>query len=175
MTRYDPFVETIGPAYEAPPPAPCPDCECCTAALCRAGRLMLLGCLGSLDCSDIEAQDRVFDCPCSAETTPATAAHLAARIREARRLRIAAETRPVVGALTAAGRPPSWWRVTFAGMAVIHLGHGRTLIRPRWSLWQWSSTDGVTEAHGRLLPSSTVVSPEDVAEAVAWLDLSGGW
>jgi hypothetical protein len=55
-----------------PAPGACPDCECCTARLCATGRESWRGCAAYSTEAD---RATVADCPCSAATTPGTAAH----------------------------------------------------------------------------------------------------
>ncbi|QNT94847.1 hypothetical protein HEP81_04574 [Streptomyces griseofuscus] len=72
------FHEPFGPEYVRPKQADCPNCPCCSAALCERGRADVSRCEGHT--SD-ETRPTVADCPCSAETTPGTMAWHMARIR----------------------------------------------------------------------------------------------
>lgn len=67
MTLLEPFgVDYLRPAQDA-----CPNCPCCSAALCRRGRRDVLECSGH---TDPVARSTVAGCPCSAATTEGTAA-----------------------------------------------------------------------------------------------------
>lgn len=67
MTLLEPFgVDYLRPAQDA-----CPNCPCCSAALCRRGRRDFLECSGH---TDAESRSTVAGCPCSAATTEGTAA-----------------------------------------------------------------------------------------------------
>ncbi|MDX2645073.1 hypothetical protein PV341_16170 [Streptomyces sp. PA03-1a] len=70
-------VETFGPEYVQPARQVCPDCPCCTAALCARGRTTVSACAGS---TPAEHRPTVDGCPCSAESTTGTAAWHAAKI-----------------------------------------------------------------------------------------------
>lgn len=63
-----------------PEAEPCPDCPCCSARLCEAGRQNALGCALLCDGNDWST---VRDCPCSAATTEGTAAHRIRRLAQA--------------------------------------------------------------------------------------------
>ncbi len=78
MSMHEPF----GPIYEQPVAADCPDCPCCTTRLCEQGRASAFGCVGSLAFRDPDLVERVAACPCSAETTPGSAASRAAKRTE---------------------------------------------------------------------------------------------
>ncbi|MFF0092785.1 hypothetical protein ACFYSF_22870 [Streptomyces canus] len=80
MTMYcdGPVHEPFGPEYVRPQNADCPDCECCTAALCAKGRANVTECAGNVDG---EMKERVANCPCSAESTRGTLAWRAGMIR----------------------------------------------------------------------------------------------
>lgn len=80
----DPFPEPFGPEYVRPANPDCPNCPCCTAPLCEKGRTNPLG--GCATYANTDARETVRGCPCSAETTPGTAAHRAAEIRARKRL-----------------------------------------------------------------------------------------
>ncbi|PWI16066.1 hypothetical protein DI272_19240 [Streptomyces sp. Act143] len=71
--------EPFGPEYVRPQNAGCPDCSCCTAALCAVGRASVSECVGHVD--DAETIARVTGCPCSAEFTRGTIAWRAGMIR----------------------------------------------------------------------------------------------
>jgi len=71
--------EPFGPEYVRPKNQDCPDCECCTAALCEKGRASISECAGHVDDEDLIEQ--VTDCPCSAEATPGTLSWRAGMIR----------------------------------------------------------------------------------------------
>lgn len=82
MSMYDddgPVHEPFGPEYVRPANPDCPDCACCTAALCAKGRASLSECSGQVD--DEELLERVTGCPCSAESTRGTLSWRAAMIR----------------------------------------------------------------------------------------------
>ncbi|MFJ1606946.1 hypothetical protein ACIOHS_26785 [Streptomyces sp. NPDC088253] len=81
MSMYDdgPVHEPFGPEYVRPKNADCPDCDCCTAALCAKGRASISECSGHVD--DAELLERVTGCPCSAESTRGTLSWRAAMIR----------------------------------------------------------------------------------------------
>ncbi|MEV6565943.1 hypothetical protein [Streptomyces kronopolitis] len=70
--------EPFGPEYVWPPQKDCPNCECCTIDLCDRGRDSVMAC-ASL--TPAEHQATVHGCPCSAATTPHTAAWRAAQVR----------------------------------------------------------------------------------------------
>lgn len=73
------YVEPFGPEYVRPAGAPCPDCECCTAALCARGRASVLRCVNHVDAEELK--ESVRECPCSAESTRGTLAWRAAMVR----------------------------------------------------------------------------------------------
>ncbi|WP_327384997.1 hypothetical protein [Streptomyces sp. NBC_01207] len=73
--------EPFGPEYVRPKPAACPDCQCCTAALCERGRSSVMECLGLT----ADHRDVVRGCPCSGELTAGTASWRIGRLRAARR------------------------------------------------------------------------------------------
>ncbi|WTW95463.1 hypothetical protein OG216_19670 [Streptomycetaceae bacterium NBC_01309] len=73
--------ESFGPEYVRPPQADCPDCDCCSAALCAKGRSSLMQCLGHVA---TDLRGTVANCACSAETTKHTASWRAAHIRATR-------------------------------------------------------------------------------------------
>lgn len=73
------MTETFGPEYVKPAPRDCPDCPCCSAALCEKGRTNVQACVALA--SRAEARPVVTGCPCSDETTRGTAAWRAARYR----------------------------------------------------------------------------------------------
>jgi hypothetical protein len=77
--------EPFGPIYEPPDPSDCPDCPCCTRQLCEQGREHAFRCVGLLAFRSPDLVKRVAACPCSAATTPGTAAHRAAQARAAKR------------------------------------------------------------------------------------------
>lgn len=58
-----PFHDPLGPAYVRPIPASCPDCGCCTRALCEKGRANPPGCVGSTNAPD-QIRRKVAECPC---------------------------------------------------------------------------------------------------------------
>ncbi|MFJ6561999.1 hypothetical protein ACIQMV_19485 [Streptomyces sp. NPDC091412] len=78
MSYDEPFHEPFGPQYVRPPQGPCPNCPCCTAALCERGRASVLECAGH---AGDEHKATVRHCPCSAESTRGTLAWRAAMIR----------------------------------------------------------------------------------------------
>ncbi|MEW2568417.1 hypothetical protein [Streptomyces sp. NPDC047070] len=71
--------EPFGPEYVRPANADCPDCPCCTNALCVKGRASLWRCAGHV--GDESLKQTVAGCPCSAETTRGTLAWRALRVR----------------------------------------------------------------------------------------------
>ncbi|PSK52405.1 hypothetical protein B0E38_04731 [Streptomyces sp. 111WW2] len=74
MTMIEPF----GVDYVRPAPAPCPDCDCCSAALCERGRTSTFRCAGLAQ----EAHRAlVYGCPCSSALTRGTHAWRLDRIR----------------------------------------------------------------------------------------------
>lgn len=77
MTMIEPF----GVDYVRPEEPPCPDCPCCTAALCRRGRVCLHGCQGL---TPEVCRALVYNCPCSSRLTPGTHAWRLDRIRVTR-------------------------------------------------------------------------------------------
>ncbi|MDQ1018802.1 hypothetical protein [Streptomyces afghaniensis] len=81
MTMYDdaPVHEPFGPIYVRPANPDCPDCDCCTAALCAKGRASVSECSGHVD--DESLVDRVTGCPCSAESTRGTLSWRAGMVR----------------------------------------------------------------------------------------------
>ena len=55
------MTETFGPEYVKPAPRECPDCPCCSLALCEKGRTSLQECRGhpqSLESSAARASTR---------------------------------------------------------------------------------------------------------------------
>ncbi|WP_405759536.1 hypothetical protein OG234_13590 [Streptomyces sp. NBC_01420] len=56
----------------------CPDCDCCTAALCARGRVRVHCCAGS---APAECKTTVYGCPCSSRLTRGTHAWRAERHR----------------------------------------------------------------------------------------------
>ncbi|MER6976011.1 hypothetical protein [Streptomyces carpinensis] len=70
--------EPFGPEYVRPKQADCPNCPCCTEALCKRGRTNVIGCAGHVDPDNHQT---VLNCPCAAEETPGTMAWHMARIR----------------------------------------------------------------------------------------------
>ncbi|MFZ3595117.1 hypothetical protein [Streptomyces sp. BH104] len=78
MTETD---ERFGPQYVRPQQKDCPDCGCCTAALCERGKNSFLECRGH---TPQELQETVLGCPCSAATTRHTAAWRLAHVRATR-------------------------------------------------------------------------------------------
>ncbi|MEU1853648.1 hypothetical protein ABZ499_31390 [Streptomyces sp. NPDC019990] len=83
MSMYDdgPTHEPFGPEYIRPANPDCPDCGCCTAALCAKGRASVSECAGHVDNAELIA--RVTGCPCSAESTRGTLSWRAAMVRAA--------------------------------------------------------------------------------------------
>lgn len=75
------MTETFGPEYVRPRQADCPNCTCCSGALCERGRSSTMQCFGL---TPEEHRETVRDCPCSAATTRGTHAHKAALIRVTR-------------------------------------------------------------------------------------------
>lgn len=78
--------EPFGPEYVRPPKADCPDCPCCTAALCQTGRTSVLQCRGHVAQEELRAT--VANCPCSAESSTGT---LAWRVMQVRAVSLATE------------------------------------------------------------------------------------
>lgn len=72
------YDEPFGPEYVRPANADCPDCVCCTTALCERGRASVMKCAGHVDGPHRET---VRECPCSAESTRGTLSWRAAKIR----------------------------------------------------------------------------------------------
>ncbi|MCM1964907.1 hypothetical protein [Streptomyces sp. G1] len=70
--------EPFGPDYEEPPAAraDCPNCGCCSARLCQAGRDNVQACVGLT----AAYPERVRDCPCSSDLTAGTLAWRRARV-----------------------------------------------------------------------------------------------
>lgn len=68
MTRWidDPTLEAPdGHRWVKPAPDDCPNCGCCTARLCEAGRESALGCIGRTNETDPVTRHRIAHCPCS--------------------------------------------------------------------------------------------------------------
>lgn len=128
---YEPF----GPEYVRPAPPPCPNCPCCSAALCQKGANSVMQCHGHVDPAMVAT---VSACPCSAETTRGTHAWRAAQIRVVTHatqhplpktaehvLRALAggesfqdptdELRGLHARRYADGEPEGWWRITLLG------------------------------------------------------------
>ncbi|MFF5968161.1 hypothetical protein ACFY64_31460 [Streptomyces collinus] len=80
MSMYDdgPVHEPFGPEYVRPANPACPDCDCCSAALCALGRASVMECKGS---TEGDAVERVANCPCSAESTRGTLSWRAGMVR----------------------------------------------------------------------------------------------
>jgi hypothetical protein len=74
-----PFHEPFGPEYVQPVNADCPNCACCTAALCAKGRNSISECAGHV--SDPVLTEQVTGCPCSAESTQGTLSWRAGMVR----------------------------------------------------------------------------------------------
>ncbi|MFE4329702.1 hypothetical protein ACFRQM_09620 [Streptomyces sp. NPDC056831] len=72
------MTETFGPEYVRPAQDDCPNCPCCTAALCAKGRTTILECYG-LTRDDV--RDNVRGCPCSSEETRGTASWRHGKLR----------------------------------------------------------------------------------------------
>lgn len=77
MTHDDVF-DSFGPEYVRPQNPDCPDCLCCTAALCERGRASVQRCAGHVDDGH---RSTVAGCPCSAESTHGSLAWRMLRIR----------------------------------------------------------------------------------------------
>ncbi len=74
----DASAERFGPEYVRPANADCPNCLCCTAALCERGRASFLMCTGHVD----DAHRAVVAlCPCSSQSATGSLAWQAMRIR----------------------------------------------------------------------------------------------
>jgi hypothetical protein len=99
-----PFPEPFGPDYVRPEGPPCPDCACCTARLCEAGREVTGGC-GHVGGTN---RDVVLACPCG--TAPGSVDALGREVRDV--LRSIPESRRL-GVSTAA---------RMAGRRAIHAG-----------------------------------------------------
>ncbi|MGW3735206.1 hypothetical protein [Streptomyces sp. NPDC005148] len=73
---------TLTESFEAesvrPAQTDCPDCGCCTAALCEKGQTVIVECFGL---THEDTRDNVRGCPCSSETTHGTAAWRAGKLR----------------------------------------------------------------------------------------------
>ncbi|MFI9026383.1 hypothetical protein [Streptomyces sp. NPDC053560] len=76
--------EPFGPEYVKPKGKDCPNCLCCTQALCERGRNSVLECAGH---TTAELREVVFGCPCSAARTPKTASWRASQVRATRMAR----------------------------------------------------------------------------------------
>lgn len=76
--------EPFGPEYVKPQGKDCPDCLCCTEALCERGRNSVLECAGH---TPAEHHATVSGCPCSAAKTPKTASWRASQVRVTRMAR----------------------------------------------------------------------------------------
>lgn len=59
-------------SWVRPAGADCPDCECCTQALCAVGRTVLDGCEGTASWA---SRELVRGCPCSSAQTQGSVAH----------------------------------------------------------------------------------------------------
>jgi hypothetical protein len=81
MSMYDdgPVHEPFGPEYVRVRNEDCPDCDCCTAVLCAAGKASVAECSGNV--GDPALVGRVTGCPCSAEATRGTLSWRAAMVR----------------------------------------------------------------------------------------------
>ncbi|WP_030672229.1 hypothetical protein [Streptomyces sp. NRRL B-1347] len=73
--------EPFGPLYVRPGQPDCPNCQCCTEALCERGRSHLMGCVAHVD---KEHTSVVTGCPCSSMQTRGTLAFRVAAIRAVR-------------------------------------------------------------------------------------------
>ncbi|MEU1815209.1 hypothetical protein ABZ543_08420 [Streptomyces roseifaciens] len=73
--------ETFGPQYLRPSQKACPNCWCCSEALCERGRNSVARCVGF---TPPEHRVTVHNCPCSAETTKHTLAWRSAQVRVTR-------------------------------------------------------------------------------------------
>lgn len=78
MTHDDGTFDFFGPEYVRPPNPDCPDCSCCTAALCERGRVSVRECAGHVD---DEHRSVVTGCPCSSESARGSLAWRVLRIR----------------------------------------------------------------------------------------------
>ncbi|WP_433916896.1 hypothetical protein [Streptomyces sp. NBC_01744] len=72
------MTESFEPEYVRPAQADCPDCGCCTAALCEKGATVIVECFGL---THEDTRDNVRGCPCSSETTHGTASWRAGKLR----------------------------------------------------------------------------------------------
>ncbi|WP_432001546.1 hypothetical protein [Streptomyces sioyaensis] len=91
--------ESFGPEYVRPAQKDCPRCACCTVDLCDRGRDSIMQCAGL---TPAEHKGTVRGCPCSAVTTPRTAAWRAAQVRVtllARELPVSEQAEDVLRAL----------------------------------------------------------------------------
>lgn len=76
MTRWieDPTLDAPdGHAWMKPAPDDCPNCDCCTAALCEKAVRLVAECWIYLSGADDETVKRVRECPC--DRAPGTPAH----------------------------------------------------------------------------------------------------
>ncbi|MFJ3100306.1 hypothetical protein [Streptomyces sp. NPDC086835] len=92
------MTETFGPEYVRPAAKVCPNCPCCTAALCEKGATSILECFGHTASRD--TLETVAGCPCSSEETQGTAAWRAGKLRATMR----AELKPLAVDVEAALR-----------------------------------------------------------------------
>lgn len=74
--------EPFGPEYVRPAQPDCPNCGCCSAALCERGRSSVMACEGA--CGDA-FRDTVRRCPCSSDLTVGTMNWRLGRLRAAKR------------------------------------------------------------------------------------------
>jgi hypothetical protein len=72
------MTEPFGPECVRPAQPDCPNCECCTAALCAKGRTTILECFGF---TSEDTRETVRGCPCSSETTRGTVSWRAGKLR----------------------------------------------------------------------------------------------
>ncbi|MFJ2206030.1 hypothetical protein [Streptomyces microflavus] len=96
--------ELFGPEYVRPVQRDCPRCTCCTAVLCERGRDRTRRCYGL---TSEETRGAVEFCPCSAESTPHTAAWRMAQVRatrQARELPLADDVEELLRAIAAGAR-----------------------------------------------------------------------
>ncbi|MFD3978359.1 hypothetical protein ACFWR6_07200 [Streptomyces griseus] len=101
-------VEPFEPEYVRPAQQPCPDCACCTAALCERGRHSLQRCAGHVGDA---MRATVAECVCSAASTARTAAWMLDQVRITRLAReapIREDAMALLRDLVAGGAAEAW-------------------------------------------------------------------
>lgn len=138
-------MEPFGVEFERPAQPDCPDCECCSADLCALGRDRHLRCAGR---TAQALRANVEHCPCSAATTPETAAWRVDQVFATRRARERPVPADVEAYLRALDRGEVWaggdiarapWEnegltSTVEGRPVI-TDLGRTYLAARTDVW----------------------------------------